>query len=106
MITLENLKEIQLFNRYNNDIYLEQLSTEPIIQYKLCGKFNYMRYGKDENSENISFIDPEGGPFIEVGKFLLMGSEDLKLTKIYISKDTNNVEDFILTFGNIEEKEA
>lgn len=104
MITLENLKEIQLFNRYNNDIYLEQLSTEP-IQYKLCGKFNYMRYGKDENSENISFIDPEGGPFIEVGKFLLMGSEDLKLTKISI-KETNNVEDFILTFGNIEEKEA
>ena len=47
MITLENLKEIQLFNRYNNDIYLEQLSTEPIIQYKLCGKFNYMRFGKD-----------------------------------------------------------
>jgi hypothetical protein len=65
MITLENLKEIQLFNRYNNDIYLKQLSTNP-IQYKLCGKFNYMRYGKDENSENISFIDPEGGPQIFV----------------------------------------
>lgn len=103
MITLENLKEIQLFNRYNNDIYLKQISTDP-IQYKLCGKFNYMRFGKDV-SGNISFIDPEGGPLIEVGKFLLMGSEDLKLTKIS-NENINKIEDFILTFGNIEEKEA
>lgn len=66
-------KRIELFNRYYKNVYLEQVSEH---EYQLHGpedSFQYMRIGfnNDETGKpdytDISFIDPDGGPFLQVG---------------------------------------
>ena len=98
---LQDLTEIQLFNRYGKHLYLKQNTEKlegenPILEYKLCGEKSddlmYIRYGYN-NDETIEYIDPEGGPMIMVNNFYLL-SESYKLMKIEMTE--NN--EFILTF--------
>lgn len=59
------MKEIKLKSRYNRNNKLIQVSDK---EYKLEVEFPYIRYGIiEENESKYSFIDPEGGPSIELG---------------------------------------
>lgn len=58
---------IQLYNRYRNNIYLEQIDKN---KWKLCGDLNYCRIIFDDNEmTKIKAVDPDGGPFICVDLF-------------------------------------
>lgn len=69
---MDNKKRIELYNRYYNNVYLEQISVD---EYQLHGPveiFNYMRIGFNNDKKNIdytdiNFIDPDGGPFLSIG---------------------------------------
>lgn len=57
--------EIKLNSRYGFDNKLVQLE-EGSLKFKLKTDYNY-RVGFKDNPEECSFIDPNGGPFIEIG---------------------------------------
>lgn len=59
-------KEIQLNSRDNIDNRLIQLMGET-LKYRLSTEFNYRVGHIDGNTEEYTFIDPAGGPFISVG---------------------------------------
>ena len=62
-------KKIYLQNRYyDNEIYLEQQEDDV---YKLClnKKILYTRHGLEKDN-TIYFVDPEGGPFMQIGSVL------------------------------------
>lgn len=58
--------EIQLNSRGGLDNRLVQVEGEP-LKFRLKTDYNYRVGLIDGNSENYSFIDPSGGPFITVG---------------------------------------
>lgn len=58
--------EIQLNSRGGIDNRLVQVEGEP-LKFRLKTDYNYRVGLIDGNSENYSFIDPSGGPFIAVG---------------------------------------
>lgn len=62
--------KIRLPNRYNEEVYLEKIAGNI---YKLIMSKNLIyRVGFGKNNE-YNFIDPHGGPFIEVGGDLPVG---------------------------------
>ena len=61
------MKKIKLYNRYNTDIYLEYISEN---WYKLQGDLSFCRIGY-ASKDVIDFIDPSGGPFMQVGSFTI-----------------------------------
>lgn len=80
-------KRIDLFNRYYKNVYLEKIDNVDGC-YQLHGpdeSFQYMRIGfnNDENGKpdylDINFIDPDGGPFLQVGNKI---DEDKVITDI------------------------
>lgn len=64
-------KVIKLYNRYNEDICLEQVKENIFKLISVNSSdfiFNHMRVGYADNEcKEISFIDPPGGPFLMVG---------------------------------------
>lgn len=61
--------EIRLFNRNGNNIYLQKIGN---FEYLLCGDLDYMRIGYDnKDKEKITFIDPDGGPYMHIDDFEL-----------------------------------
>lgn len=58
--------EIQLNSRGGLDNRLVQVEGEP-LKFRLKTDYNYRVGLIDGNSENYSFIDPAGGPFITIG---------------------------------------
>ena len=58
--------EIQLNSRGGIDNRLVQVEGEP-LKFELRTNYNYRVGIIDKNSEEYSFIDPAGGPFITVG---------------------------------------
>lgn len=57
--------EIKLNSRGNLNNRLVQVEGEP-LKYQLKTDFNY-RVGFKDNIDEITFIDPAGGPFISIG---------------------------------------
>lgn len=58
--------KIQLNSRDGIDNRLVQVEGEP-LKFELKTDYNYRVGIIDKNSEEYSFIDPAGGPFITVG---------------------------------------
>lgn len=89
----------KLYNRYGYDIRLESL-TESKWLLKIDEKSNYTRVG-GALPDNIEFVDPEGGPFLSVGKTI----EGKVITKIEpLVKET--YKDFILTLEDKKDEEV
>ena len=80
-------KMIQLPNRYGDKNYLEFLRKGRDLQHLIWYKLNLENnlgirtgYSKPTYSDKyITFIDPSGGPFMEIGKFKV---GDLLLKKV------------------------
>jgi len=71
-------------NRYGDEYSFVALSDNT---YTIIGNLNYWRYGglpgEDEIDENsLGFVDPSGGPFLEVGATL--PSVNRKITRIFV----------------------
>ena len=58
--------EIKLYSREGLDNRLVQVEGEP-LKFKLKTDYYYRVGFKDDNTEECTFIDPAGGPFITVG---------------------------------------
>lgn len=63
-------KEIKLESRGNLNNRLVQVDNSP-NKYQLITDYNYRAGLIEGNTEEYSFIDPAGGPFISVGSTLL-----------------------------------
>jgi len=50
-------------NRYGDEYFFKQLTEDP---YTIEGDLKYWRSGHNEDG-SIAFVDPSGGPFINVG---------------------------------------
>jgi hypothetical protein len=74
-----NTSKIKLKNRYNDIYHLTPINDDT---YKFEGDTGYMRVGYNGkiDSSEIKFIDPSGGPMLQVGD--LVG--DKKIEKIEI----------------------
>lgn len=82
-----NTSKIKLKSRYNNIYHLTPIND---TDYKFEGDIGYMRVGyngKIDNSE-IKFIDPSGGPMLQVGDLV----DNKKIEKIEIIN-----EDYVIT---------
>lgn len=58
--------EIKLYSREGLDNRLVQVEGEP-LKFKLKTDYYYRVGFKEDNTEECTFIDPAGGPFITVG---------------------------------------
>lgn len=79
---------VDMKNRYGNEYSFEQVS-ENI--YTIKGDLKYWRYGGKEGQpqmdySDLEFVDPSGGPFIEVG----MNIEGRKIVNISIEGDLDS----------------
>lgn len=63
---MKELKELQLNSRYEVNNRLVQVESDP-LKYKLNSGYNYRAGFNPESPDKLTFIDPEGGPFITVG---------------------------------------
>lgn len=59
--------EIKLDSRYGEVNKLVRVGNENSLRYKLDTEFNVRVGVIKDNPSQYSFIDPSGGPFIEVG---------------------------------------
>ena len=66
---------IKLFNRENFETYLEKEETG---LWELHVSIDHTRVGYDDSSGKILFVDPSGGPFLQVGG-LVNGRKILKI---------------------------
>lgn len=65
--------KIQLYNRYNNNIWLEKISDN---MYILDGDVAYCRIIYEDNEmTKIKAVDPDGGPFMMVDNFEIEGNK-------------------------------
>lgn len=65
--------------RYGNSAYVYEL--QPDV-YRLFFQENFYRVGYQEDGNSINFVDPSGGPFIEVGLELKELNNKLPMKKI------------------------
>lgn len=62
-------------NRYGDKFTFEK-NENGNIQWS--GKFEYVRYGFEDNPKDITMVDPSGGPYITIGMDLAhYGSEGI-----------------------------
>ena len=90
---------IILWNRYGYGVHLEPLE-EPKWLLKIDEKSEYTRIGGNL-PDDIKFVDPEGGPFLSVGKII----EGKIITKIEPSIK-GMYKDFILTLEDKKDEEV
>ena len=86
---------IKLFNRYGDDIYLEQAQDGSNIYY-LKGDLSYMRIIGEP--DNIDAIDPSGGPYMAVDYFKI--NNDLLVLKAIRERVVGNEFNWELEFDN------
>ena len=72
-------------NRYGDQYSFEKVSDNA---YTIVGDLKYWRYGGQEGQEqldfaDLGFVDPSGGPFIELG----MSIEGRKIVRIGVEGD-------------------
>lgn len=95
------VKEIPLFNRYYKGLYLRQVDED---LYQLHGPddaFKYMRIGYiDKEFSDINFIDPDGGPMLCVGGYVLENT----ITKIRAVKDEDGKYYYLLEIKKDDQK--
>lgn len=53
-------------NRYGNNIEFELLETNGLVTVVKVTGFDYYRTGFNADTGQVTFFDPEGGPFISV----------------------------------------
>lgn len=84
---------MKLDNRYNNEIFIEHIEDN---LWQLQGDLEYCRMGVNPNDNTkIDFIDPPGGPFMQVDSFQINSDNNIyTLKEIKHSKDLG----FLLTF--------
>jgi len=80
----EKIKEriLKMKNRYGDEYWFEKVENN---LYKLSGNLQYFRFGAKEgkiDTNDLSFVDPSGGPFIGLGDMI----EGKKITKISSNK--------------------
>ena len=68
-------------NRYGDQYQFTKHSDN---SYKLEGNLKYFRHGFKDNPDDIIFIDPSGGPFLEIKSFSI---DDQIITKIEYKED-------------------
>ena len=76
-------------NRYGDE-YRFEIVNEGV--YTIVGDLKYWRYGGREGQEqmdftDLGFVDPSGGPFIELG----MKIEGRKITRIRADRDSEKI---------------
>ena len=76
-------------NRYGVEYSFEKVSDNT---YTIVGALEYWRYGGREGQEqmdftDLGFVDPSGGPFIELG----MKIEGRKITRIRADRDSEKI---------------
>jgi len=54
-------------NRYGQSIKFELLETNGLVDVVKVSGFEYYRTGYNTDTNQVDFIDPEGGPFLQVG---------------------------------------
>lgn len=91
------MKKINLHNRYGENTWLEPIHRN---EYILHCNTNHMRVGNMVGDWDIfaaDFVDPSGGPYIEIGnQILVRGKKVSKIQKfdgnihIYFEKVTDN----------------
>lgn len=59
-----NTDKIKIKSRYNDIYYLTPIND---TDYKFEGDVGYMRVGYKNKSNTIEFIDPSGGPIMQIG---------------------------------------
>ena len=69
-------------NRYNDQYKFIKHSDN---SYELEGDLNYFRTGFKDSPDDIIFIDPSGGPFLQINSFSI---DDQKVTKIECKEGT------------------
>lgn len=77
-------------NRYGDEYRFEKVNENT---YTIIGDLKYWRYGGKEGQERVNlsdlgFVDPSGGPFIQVGMTL----ENRTIKKISVSGDSDQPE--------------
>lgn len=85
-----NTYQIKLYNRYNDEIFL----TKEEKYWKLHLKnIEHLRVGFDpKNIDDIDFVDPPGGPFIEVNNFTINVNDKKEILKeIILPEDSLEV---------------
>lgn len=88
------MKTIDLYNRYQEHIYLESIDDNNWILKGDNDSLGYMRVGYEQD-KSINFIDPSGGPFIGKGSKI----NGKTVTNINTSKDG-----YIITLKEDESK--
>lgn len=78
-------------NRYGNKYWFEKVDEDT---YSVQGELSYWRYGVKEDTDEIVFADPSGGPFIELG---------MNLAKRPIVRITAEGDDVVLHLGDKDE---
>ena len=58
------MKAQKYTNRYG-DVFTFELNERGNIDWK--GNFKYVRFGFKDNREDITMVDPSGGPYIDIG---------------------------------------
>ena len=69
---------IKLYNRYGDNIYLENLENN---KWVLRGGDDYYRVIFDKSPDDIKAVDPSGGPFLSVGD-KVEGKEIIEIVQI------------------------
>ena len=78
------IETIHLPNRYNERVCLIQLPESNVL-YRLDVECPYLRISENEDN-TINFVDPSGGPFIDIGYKI---SNKRVVSKIY--RDDKNI---------------
>ena len=71
-------------NRYGDEYFFEEVENNIYI---VKGELNYWRFGgsaEDNDSYSLEFVDPSGGPFIDIGYEI----EGKRVDRIFV-KDGN-----------------
>lgn len=76
-------------NRYGDEYSFKKINDNT---YTIVGDLKYWRYGGLEGQEfldydNLGFVDPSGGPFIEIGSVI----EGRRISRIRVDQQTNQI---------------
>lgn len=69
-------------NRYG-DTFTFELNERGNIQWS--GNFKYHRFGFNDNGDDITMVDPSGGPYISLGMDMKLFGFDGKIVNGFIS---------------------
>lgn len=89
---MRKVNEINLHSRSSNKVYLKWIIGN---KYELIAEgVMYIRFGLTEKDGEYYFIDPEGGPFMQVGEFKI----ENRILKTIKREIINNKTKYFLIF--------